>query len=64
MLKKSLFHLYGLVWDQEAMPEAWQKTNIIQIYKGKGPEEDLDNQRNIHVKSDIPKLFGHIVVTA
>ena len=37
---------------------------LIQLYKGKGPRENLDNNRNIHTKLDIPKFFGHIVATA
>ena len=41
-----------------------KNTNIIQIYKGKGEKDDLTNQRNIHTKLDVPKFFGHIVISA
>ena len=36
----------------------------MQIYKGKGAKEELTNQRNIHTKVDVAKLFGHMVTTA
>ena len=37
---------------------------LIQLYKGRGPRDNLDSQRNIHTKLDVPKFFGHIVATA
>jgi hypothetical protein len=36
---------------------------IIQIYKLKGPKNELSNYRNIHTKDQIPKMFGNIVTT-
>ena len=37
---------------------------MLQLYKGRGPRESLENQRNIHTKIDVSKFFGHIVTTA
>ena len=42
----------------------WSDSELIQIYKGKGSESDLDNVRNIHLKSEVPELFQQIVMTA
>ena len=61
-LKKSLFNLFSLIWSTEEKPEQWRKTEIIQLYKGKGERNEFGNQRNIHTKSDIPKFFGHSVM--
>ena len=49
------------MWTQEKKPEQWRLTNIIQIYKGRGPKNELSNHRNIHTKDQIPKMFGNIV---
>ena len=62
--QESLFKLYGLVWNSENFPSMWRDTTIIQLYKGKGKKEELSNQRNIHTKLEIPKLFSHTVITA
>ena len=62
-LKLALFKLFNLVWTYEEKPEQWRKTGIIQLYKGKGERNEFGNQRNIHTKVDIPKLFGHMVMS-
>ena len=62
-LKLALFKLFNLVWTYEEKPEQWRKTGIIQLYKGKGERDEFGNQRNIHTKVDIPKLFGHMVMS-
>ena len=63
-IKEAVYNLYENVWDKEGIPSMWRNTTIIQLYKGKGPLEDLNSQRNIHTKLDIPKLFTHMVITA
>ena len=52
------------MWDSEQKPDIWCNSVLIQLYKGCGSCNDLNNQRNIHTKQDIPKFFGHIVTTA
>ena len=49
------------VWESETIPSGWKKTNIIQLYKGKGELDDLSNYRNIHTKDETRKLFGEIL---
>ena len=61
-LKEALFRLFRNVWKQEARPQQWKSTTIIQLYKGKGEMEDLNNHRNIHTKEDVPKAFEMAVV--
>ena len=56
----ALFHTFQNVWVTEIIPEQWRDTKIIQLYKGKGNEDEFSSQRHIHIKQDIPKLFGHI----
>ena len=45
----------------EKIPEGWKKSTLVQLYKGKGNKNDLDNMRHIHIKSEVPKLFSQIV---
>ena len=61
-LKQAIFKLFNVVWTTEKKPEQWRKTKIVQIYKGKGSIHEFQNQRNIHTKGEIPKLFGHIIL--
>ena len=63
-LKNALYYLFENVWKNEEEPDQWRKTNIVQIYKGNGPKDDLGNHRNIHTKEEIPKFFGHIVINS
>ena len=60
-LVDALFHLFQSVWSSEKIPEGWKKTSIVQLYKGKGANNELSNYRNIHTKEDTRKLFGEIV---
>ena len=39
------------------------KTSLLQLYKSKGDFRDLGNLRNIHLKEELPKMFGHILVS-
>ena len=62
--KEALFHLCQAVWYTEKIPLSWHKSTLIQIYKGKGDRTILDNIRHIHIKDEIPKVFGHLVMSA
>ena len=57
----ALYCLFKTVWATEIIPEGWKKTEIIQLYKGKGESNNLNNYRNIHTKVDTRKAFGDIV---
>ena len=50
--KNCIFRLFGQVWKEEAKPQQWRNTVIIQLYKGRGEVFDFNNQRNIHTKED------------
>ena len=52
-----------MVWKSEEKPDQWRKTLIIQLYKGKGEINEFGNQSNIHTKLEIPKMFGHMVMS-
>ena len=60
-LKRALYNLFKTVWSTEEIPNLWKKTNIVQLFKGKGNRNELQNYRNIHTKVDTRKLFGDIV---
>ena len=62
-LKLALFKLFKIVWCTEQKPEQWRKTDIIQLYKGKGEKDEFGSQRNIHMKNEIQNFFGHIVMS-
>ena len=60
-LVEAIFKLFQTVWNEEKKPDSWRDTTVIQIFKGKGLKEELDNKRHIHTKNEIPKLFSHIL---
>ena len=43
-LKKALFHLYSMVWESEEIPENWLESELVQLYKGKGSYNNLNNK--------------------
>lgn len=63
-LKNALFNVFQFIWKSENYPEEWQKSTLIQLFKGKGRRDDLNSQRYIHTKEEIPKFFGPIVISA
>ena len=62
-LFNALYKLFYLVWKNEYIPIEWQKSSLVQLFKGKGCVSDLDNMRFIHNKSNIAKFFGQIVIS-
>ena len=60
--KNALFCLFNSVWKNEVIPTNWRRTMLIQIYKSKGCFQDLTSFRNIHLKEDIVKFFGALVM--
>ena len=63
-VKAALFRLCQVVWQTEKQPQTWERSSLVQLYKGKGPRSILDNMRHIHCKDEFPKFFGHLVVSA
>ena len=64
VLKAALFRLCQLVWRTEALPDRWERSTLVQLYKGSGSRNVLDNMRHIHMKDEVPKFFGDLVVSA
>ena len=64
VLKMALLKICQSVWQSERLPQSWEKTTLVQLYKGKGKRNNLDNMRHIHMKAEFPKFFGHLVVSA
>ena len=60
-IKEAVFKLFQIVWETEECPLLWDRTRIIQIFKG-GIVEEPSSYRNIHIKGEIGKMFGHILV--
>ena len=62
-MKPALHNLCCTIWKSEKLPENWQESTLIQLYKGSGPRNSLQNQRFIHLKDEFPKFFGNLVMT-
>ena len=62
-LHGALYRLCQAVWSSEQIPETWKRSRLIQAYKGKGDKSCLDNFRHLHIKEEIPKIFGHFVMS-
>ena len=63
-MKAALYRLCQTVWISEKLPDRWEKSTLIQLFKGKGLLSVLDNMRHLHIKDEFPKYFGHLVVSA
>lgn len=50
------------IWETEDIPKAWEFTLLIMLYKGRGLKEIMDNNRFIHSKDWMPRLFEDLVV--
>ena len=62
-LKAALFNLCKTIWRSEKIPDNWQESNVIQMWKGHGPQSNLDNIRHLHVRDQLSKVFGQMVVS-
>ena len=63
-LLSAIYDLFSKVWRTEVIPDVWFNSTLVQLYKGKGSINELDSMRYIHIKADIQKLFGQIVISA
>ena len=59
---EAVYNLFVRVWEDEVAPADWECTTLVQIFKGKGLKEILENNRYVHTKSWMPKLFESILV--
>ena len=60
--KFALFHLVNRIYACEEFPEDSAMTFLTRIWKGKGTREKLGNNRFIHNKEPLTKLFEKCVV--
>ena len=63
-MKPALYSLCKATWKHEIIPLSWQKSTLVQIFKGSGSRNDLKNYRFIHMKNEFQKFFGHLVLSA
>ena len=49
--------------EEENFPKSFDKTSLVQIYKGKGPSNVLSNSRFIHTKDWLPRTCESLIVT-
>ena len=62
-LINAIYNILYSVWKTEIIPSDWHKSELVQLFKGRGSISNLDNMRHIHIKSETAKLFGHIVMS-
>ena len=60
--KGALFNLCRRAWNSEQLPDEWCNSSLVQLYKGSGSMNLLSNHRFIHMKDEIPKFFGNLVM--
>jgi hypothetical protein len=60
--KRQLSFSSKKIWKSENITEGWEYTLLIMLYKGSGLRECMDNNRFIHCKLWMPRLFEDIVV--
>ena len=62
-LINAIFNIFNSVWKSEYIPKDWHRSDLVQLWKGKGSVSDLNNIRHLHVKCDLAKLFCQIVMS-
>ena len=60
-VKKYLTDLYNLVFKNENIPNDWNLTEIIILYK-KGERSEIENYRPISLGPTVAKIFAKIIV--
>ena len=56
--------MFQKVWQSEIIRESWHESTVIQLFKGRGSQSDLDNIRHIHDRDQYSKIFGQMVISA
>src|SRR5678816_682394 len=69
MLKKGgdivvewLMRLFNVCWVQCEVPQDWQDSCLVPIYKGKGDKKECSNYRGISLLSVVGKIYGRIII--
>lgn len=63
-LKDALYRLFQVILKTERKPTIWCNSTLLQLFKGRGSKNVLDNMRHIHTKDEVPKFFGQVVMIA
>ena len=58
----AIYKLTDRILSKEEIPDIFNKTLLIQLFKGKGDPKDLGNSRFLHMKDWLPRLCEAVVV--
>ena len=59
----ALLKLFQTIWKTEEIPNSWEESTVIQVWKGKGSQCNLENIRHLHDRDLYSKFFGQMVVS-
>lgn len=69
MLKKGgnsvvewLKRLFNICWEKCEVPQDWQDSCLVPIYKGKGDKMECSNYRGISLLSVVGKIYGRVLI--
>lgn len=62
-LKQLLLELVNLAWNTGTVPEEWNQSIIVPIFKNKGDPLDCQNHRGISLMSHVGKVYERILET-
>ena len=60
-ITKFIYPLITTVWNEEEIPNEWNKGQITSLWKGKGDKERLENHRGITTSSAIGTIIESII---
>ena len=60
-LLNRIYKLTGQIWEEERIPEEWNETLIVPIYK-KGDRERCENYRRIALENVPYKILANIIL--
>ena len=61
-LTAELTRLFHVIWEEEAVPQAFKDASIIHLYKNKGDRRMCDNHRGISLLSIAGKILGRVII--
>ena len=61
--KLAIFKFYQKCYKMEVMPESYEFTELMQLYKGKGNRLELKSSRFLHLKPWLPKGYEKMLMT-
>ena len=61
--KEAILILVKRVINTEEIPETFLETVLVQLYKGKGSQQELSNSRFLHIKNWMPRVCESLAVS-